>query len=336
MALTILTLLDAAALVPDIGVGGVTPRAPLVLVGVSAVVLLQPVAGGWQEPAGSRVGRRAARSPLPRGGRSHNAVPPLISATARILSPLPPRCSQPIPCCPQLPKPTGGCHRAARDMGAPVVVGRRGSPVLAAQPLLCGGPCAAVAGAIAHDAVPQVVWTEPGTVSEPWGRARARGQRRVLHWVACARPTVSPCPPTAPAHLSSGTGHSGCFSAAGHGASAGSRAAAGTAGSAGHGGTPWEAQWEPGKAPCKARTHGRTQGHPSARSDPAVTVSCSPARPAAALRPAHRQSRLVAQRWAHCSAETRSAEPRSGGGGSADAASSLVARRRWKSLRGER
>lgn len=95
-ALTILALLDAAALVPYVGVDGVTPRAPLVPVGVSAVILLQPVAGGWQEPAGSRVGRKAARSPSPRGGHSHNAVPPLVGAIAPMLSLLP-------PCCPYCP-----------------------------------------------------------------------------------------------------------------------------------------------------------------------------------------------------------------------------------------
>lgn len=168
-ALTILALLDAAALVPDIGVDGVTPRAPLVPVGISAVILFQPVAGGWQEPAGSRVGRRAAGSPSPQGGRSHNAVPPLVSAIAPTLSPLPPRCPQPIPRCPMLPRATGGCCGAAGDTGAPVVMGCRGLPVLAAQTLLCRGPRAAVAGAVSHNAVPQVVWAEPGTASEPQG-----------------------------------------------------------------------------------------------------------------------------------------------------------------------
>lgn len=79
-------------------------------------------------------------------------------------------------------------------------------------------------------------------------------------------------------------------------------------------------------------THVGTQ-HPSGRSDPGVTAPCAPTRPAAAPRPAHRQARLAAQRWAHCSAEPRSS---TGGGGSAGTASSSVARRRWKSLRGER
>lgn len=50
-ALTVLTLLDAAALVSDVGVDGVAPRAPLVAVGVAAVILLQPIAEGWQESA---------------------------------------------------------------------------------------------------------------------------------------------------------------------------------------------------------------------------------------------------------------------------------------------
>ena len=153
----------------------------------------------------------------------------------------------------------------------------------------------------------------------------------------CARSVVSPCRPVALAHLFSGTGRSGCFSAAGHEASAGSRTAAGTAGSAGRGGKPWEAQREPGMAPSRARTR-RTQGHtggtqhPSAQSDPGVTAPCTPTRPATSPRPAHRQARLAAQRWAHCSAEPRSG----GGGGSAGTGSSSVARRRWKSLRGER
>lgn len=134
----------------------------------------------------------------------------------------------------------------------------------------------------------------------------------------------------APAHLSSGTDHSGCFSAAGCGVSAGSRAAAGTTGSAGHDGKPWETQWECGMALCEARarstwvTHVRvTQG----------CGPCTPTCPAVALSPAHRQVRLVAQRWAHCSAVPCSG---SGAGGSRGAASSSVALRRWKSLRGER
>lgn len=49
-ALTVLTLFDAAALVSDIGVNGVAPRAPLVTVRVAAVILLQPIVEGWQEP----------------------------------------------------------------------------------------------------------------------------------------------------------------------------------------------------------------------------------------------------------------------------------------------
>lgn len=65
-----------------------------------------------------------------------------------------------------LPRATGRHRGAAGDTGAPVVMGCCGLPVLAAQTLLCGGPCAAVAGAVGHDAVPQVVWAEPGTTSE--------------------------------------------------------------------------------------------------------------------------------------------------------------------------
>lgn len=154
--------------------------------------------------------------------------------------------------------------------------------------------------------------------------------------MASAQSVVSPCPPMAPAHLSSGTGHSGCFSAAGRGVNAGSRAAAGTAGSAGRGGKPWEAQWESGTAPCEARAHGTWVTHVSTQCPSAVTQCCGPCTPSCpevAPCPAHRQARLVAQRWAHCSAEPCSG---SGGGESTGTASSSVARRRWKSLRGER
>lgn len=284
-ALTVLTLLDAAALVPDVGVDSVTPRAPLVPVRVSAVILLQSIAGGRQEPAGSGVGRSTARSPSPQGQHSHSATPPPVGAIApalsplppccppcphavpiaHTLSPLPPHCPQPVPHCPALPRATSGCCGAAGDTGTPVIMGCRGLPVLAVQALLCRGPRATVAGAVGHNAVPQVVWVEPGTASEPRGRARLgrMGSRE-----PCAQSVVSPCPRMAPAHLSSGTGRSGCFSAAGRGASAGSRAAAGTAGSASHSGKPWETQRKPGTTPCGARargTRGHTHGHPASK-----------------------------------------------------------------------
>lgn len=154
--------------------------------------------------------------------------------------------------------------------------------------------------------------------------------------MACAQSVVFLCPPMAPAHLSSGTDHSGCSSAAGCGVSAGSRAAAGTTGSAGHGGKPWEAQRESGMAPCEARARGTWVTHVSTQCPSAVTQCCGPCTPicpAVPACPAHRQARLVAQRWAHCSAVPCSG---SGGGESTGTASSSVARRRWKSLRGDR
>lgn len=107
MALTILTLFYAAALVSDIGINSVTPRAPLVPVRVSAVILLQSIAAGWQKPAGSRVGRRAARNLLPWNGHSQDDAPPLsvpLPSSRPHCSCAIPHCSLPIPHCPMLPR----------------------------------------------------------------------------------------------------------------------------------------------------------------------------------------------------------------------------------------
>lgn len=82
------------------------------------------------------------------------------------------------------------------------------------------------------------------------------------------------------------------------------------------------------------RDLGHTREHPVSKCRVAQCCSpCTPTCPAVAPCPAHRQVRLVAQRWAHCSAVPCSG---SGGGRSTGTASSSVARRRWKSLRGER
>lgn len=168
-------------------------------------------------------------------------------------------------------------------------MGRGGLPVLAAQATLRRVPRATITGAIGHDALPQEVWGAPGTASEPCGQCEPRARAR--------------CQP----HLSSGTGRSGCSSAAGRRASVGSRAAAGTAGSAARGGRP-----------CgQAEVAGR----------------CSAPRLSSLQRGAHRQSGLLAQRWAHCWAAPCAGAD---GGGSLGAARSSVPRRRWKSLRGER